>query len=388
VENIAMTMTGRECVLTSLNHEEPDRLPVDFGGRHTTVHLRAHKRLKEHLNIPDNEEIFRQYWLQTVELDPRLNEILGGDVAAFCTGKPDAWDLIIDPENNSFLDEWGASYAMPEGGYYYDYHSHPLAQAKSLADLKNYSWPDPLDPGRYRGLRQVVKKVYDQSQKAIMFTIAPAGSWEHTWTLRGPEQSFIDLIDNRELYEEILDRTVDFQIRQWKRALEEVGDLIDVASLSDDLGTQKGPMMSIKMYRELFKPRLVRIIDAIHSLSKAKIYIHTDGSVYAFLPDLIDAGIEIINPVQKECKDMEPAKLKKEFGDHLTFWGASVLTSVLEFGTIEAIIAEARETIRVLAPGGGFVFAPIHNIQPGVPPENIVALFETARKFGNYPIKA
>ncbi len=381
-----MVMTGRECILTSLDHKEPERLPVDFGGRHTTIHILAHKRLKEYLKIPDSEETFRQFWLQTVELDPRVNDILGGDVAAFCTGKPDSWDLHINSDH-TFMDEWGASYAMPDGGYYYDYHSHPLAQIKTKAGLADYQWPDPLDPGRYRGIREAVKKVYDQGQKAIMFTIAPAGSWEHTWTLRGPEQAFVDLIENRELYEEILDRTVAFQIAQWKRALEEVGDMVDVASMSDDLGTQRGPMMSVKLYRELFKPRLVRIIETIHNYSKAKIYIHTDGSVYAFLPDLIDAGIEIINPVQKECRDMEPAKLKKDFGNHLTFWGASVRTSVLEFGTTESVCAEAQETIQQLAPGGGFVFAPIHNIQPGVPPENIVALFETARRFGKYPIR-
>ncbi len=382
-----MTMTGRECVLASLDHKEPERLPVDFGGRHTTVHVKTHQRLKEYLNIPQGEETFRQFWLQTVELDPRVNERLGGDVAAFCTAKPDAWEMNLAVDD-SFFDEWGAAYAMPQGGFYYDYRSHPLAQMKTRADLVGYRWPDPLDPGRYRGLRQAVKKVYEQGEKAIMFTIAPAGSWEHTWTLRGPEQAFIDLIDNRDLYEEILDRTVDFQVAQWKRALEEVGDLIDVASLSDDLGTQHGPMMSVKLYRELFKPRPMRIVEAIHSRSRAKVYIHTDGSVYAFLPDLIDAGINIINPVQKECKDMELSKLKKAFGANLTFWGASVRTNVLEFGTVDAIRAEARETIRLLAPGGGFVFAPIHNIQPGVPPENIVALFETARQFGSYPIQA
>ncbi len=383
-----MSMTGRECVLTALEHKEPERLPVDFGGRHTTVHIKAHQRLKEYLGISQTEETFRQFWLQTVELDPRLNEMLGGDVAAFCTGKPDTWNMQLDPEHNSFFDEWGASYAMPKDGFYFDYHSHPLAAAKTTADLANYHWPDPLDPGRYRGLRQAVKKAYDQGEKALMLTISPAGSWEHTWTLRGPEQCFVDLLENRDLYTEVLDRTVDFQIAQWKRALEEVGDMIDVATLSDDLGTQNGPMMSLKMYREIFKPRLVRIVDCIRSHSKAHVYIHTDGSVYAFLPDLIEAGIEIINPVQKECRNMEPARLKKEFGDHLTFWGASVQTSVLEFGSADAVCAEAHETIRQLAPGGGFVFAPIHNIQPGVPPENIVALFETARRFGKYPIQA
>jgi len=275
---------------------------------------------------------------------------------------------------------------MPEGSYYYDYHSHPLAKVKIIADLENYSFPDPLDPGRYRGLRQAVFEAHQKGDKAIMITIAPAGSWEHTWTLRGPEQALIDLIENRDLYEEILDRTVAFQIAQWEHTLDLVGDIVDVVSMSDDLGSQNGPMISPKLYRQLFKPRLIRVIEAIRKRTKAKVYLHTDGSIYKFLPDLIEAGIEIINPVQKECKDMELERLKKEFGSKLTFWGASVETRNLRFCTPEQIIKEARQTIRILAPGGGFVFAPIHNIQPEVPPENIVALLQAARQYGDYQI--
>lgn len=380
-----MTMTGRDCVLTALRHEEPERLPVDFGGRHTTLHALAHRRLKEYLGIPQGEEIYRQFWLQTVEVDQRINAILGGDVAAFCTLKPDAWNLHLEPDN-SFHDEWGAEYAMPPGGYYYDYRSHPLAKARTVKDLDSFLWPDPLDPGRYRGLKKEIQTVHAEGRKAITLTVAPAGSWEHTWTLRGPEQAFVDLIENTDLYEEILERTVNFQILQWERALHEVGDMIDVATLSDDLGTQHGPMMSLKIYRRLFKPRLARIIETIHKYSKAKVYLHTDGSVYAFLPDLIEVGIEIINPVQKECRNMELSRLKREFGHHLTFWGASVCTKTLEFGSTDEVCQEARQSIRELAHDGGYVFGPIHNIQPGVPPENIVALFETARKYGTYPI--
>jgi len=145
-------------------------------------------------------------------------------------------------------------------------------------------------------------------------------------------------------------------------------------------------MISPRLYRELFKPRLIRVIEAIRARTKAKVYLHTDGSVYQFLPDLIEAGVEVINPVQKECRDMGLERLKKEFGSKLTFWGASVETKNLQFCTIDEIVAEARETIRILAPEGGFVFGPIHNIQPNVPPENIVALFNAARQYGRYPI--
>ncbi|OGO09996.1 MAG: hypothetical protein A2Y93_15775 [Chloroflexi bacterium RBG_13_68_17] len=308
-------------------------------------------------------------------------------MAAFCTGKPDAWDMHLDGQAGFFTDEWGAGYRMPPGGYYFDYVSHPLAEARTLADLDRYPWPDPLDPGRFRGLQEQVNAAWRRGEKAIMMTIAPAGSWEHTWTLRGPQQALTDLILERDLYEAILERTVEFQLAQWGRVLDLIGDRIDVAALSDDLGTQDGPMMSPRLYREIFKPRLSRITSLIHSRSCAKVYIHTDGSVYAFLPDLIEAGIDIINPVQTECRDMQPEKLKREFGRSLVFWGAGCNTRVFEFGSPDEVRSEAREAIRQLAPGGGYVFAPIHNIQPQVPPQNVVALFETAQQCGTYPIR-
>jgi uroporphyrinogen decarboxylase len=380
-------MTGRECVLASIHHQEPERLPVDFGGRHATMHVRAHQSLKQYLGLDDRPEVFRQFWLQTVDVDPRLNDRLGGDVSAFSTGKPDAWDMQLEDHGRFFTDEWGAGYRMPPGGYYFDYASHPLADAKTLGDLDRFAWPDPLDPGRFRGLKERLQAAHGQGEKAIMMTINPAGSWEHTWTLRGPQQAMTDILLGRDLYEAILERTVEFQLAQWSRVLELVGDMIDVAALSDDLGTQAGPMISPRLYREIFKPRLARITSLIHGRSRAKVYIHTDGSVYAFLPDLIEAGIDIINPVQTECRDMQPGRLKREFGQNLVFWGAGCNTRVFEFGTPAEVRAEARQAIREFAPGGGYVFASVHNIQPQVPPQNVVALLETARDYGAYPIQ-
>ncbi len=382
-----MGMTGRECVLAALNHEEPERLPIDLGGRHATLHVRVQQSLRAYLGLVGGEDTFRQYWLQTVDVDPRINEILGGDVAAFGTSAPDNWHMDLDEETGIFHDEWGASYRKPPDGYYYDYHNHPLKDARTIADLDTYDWPNPLDPGRYRGLREQVKRVHDEGSKAIMQTITPAGSWEHTWTLRGPQQALMDILVERGLYEEILDRTVAFQMAQWDRTLEEVGDLIDIAAISDDLGMTTGPLMSPALWRELFKPRMAKIVDMIRSKTEAKVYIHTCGSVYAFLPDLINIGIDIINPVQTDAKDMQPEKLKREFGDWLVFWGGGCITRILEYGTPDDVRAEAKRAIRHLAPGGGYVFAAIHNIQALVPPENVVALFETAREYGRYPIQ-
>jgi uroporphyrinogen decarboxylase len=378
-------VNGRDCVLRAINHQEPERIPIDFGGRHATVHIKAHKALKDHFNIDDDrDETFRQFWLRTVEVDPRLNQILGGDVAAFCTGKPDAWDMELNAEGNMFSDEWGASYYMPKGSNYFDYHSHPLRHIQSIDELKNYTWPDPGDPGRYRGFKDSVETVFNEGDKAIMVTISPAGSWEHSWTLRSPEQALMDLLINRKLYEEILDRTVEFQLTQWEKVLDLVSPWIDIATLSDDLGTQVGPMMSPDLYRSLFKPRLMKITSLIRKHSNAKIYIHSDGAIRDIIPDLIDAGIQIINPVQTECEGMEPSSLKREFGKDLTFWGAGCPTNIFEFGSPEDVRENARRAIEALAPGGGFVFAPIHNIQPNVPPENIEALFNATREFNVY----
>jgi uroporphyrinogen decarboxylase len=382
-----MPMSGRDCVLATLEHQEPERLPVDLGGRHATLHIKAQHALRDYYGLEGGEDTFRQFWLQTVDVDPRLTAILGGDVAAFSTGAPDAWKMEVDAETGVFYDEWGASYRMPPGGYYFDYHTHPLQHVEDIAELDDYTWPEPLDSGRYRGLRDQVKRTHDEGRQAIMQTIAPAGSWEHTWTLRGPEQALLDLVLNRDLYEEILSRTVSFQLAQWERTLAEVGDLIDIASISDDLGTQTGPLMSPVLWRELFKPRMAKIVSLIKSKSKARVYIHTDGSVYDFLPDFVEIGIDIINPVQRECKNMDLAKLKREFGEKLIFWGAGCTTRTLEYGSPEQVRAEAKEAIRILAPGGGYVFASIHNIQALVPPQNVEALFKTAQEYGRYPIQ-
>ncbi len=381
-----MGMTGRECVLTALNHEEPERLPVDLGGRHGTLHVEAQRSLRRYFGLDGGEDTFRQFWLQTVDVDPRLNEILGGDVAAFGTGAPDSWQMALDEETGIFYDEWGAAYHKPPSSYYYDYHDHPLKNAKTIADLDAYDWPDPLDPGRFRGLREQVKAVHDEGEKAIMQTIGPAGAWEHTWTLRGPQQAMMDIMLERDLYEEILDRTVAFQMAQWERTLDEVGDLIDIAAISDDLGMTTGPLLSPALWRDLFKPRMAKVVALIRSKANVKVYIHTCGSVYAFLPDLIDVGVNIINPVQTDAKDMQPEKLKRDFGDHLVFWGGGCPTRIMEYGTPEEVRAEAKKAIRHFAPGGGYVFGSIHNVTALVPPENVVALFETAREYGRYPI--
>jgi uroporphyrinogen decarboxylase len=169
--------------------------------------------------------------------------------------------------------------------------------------------------------------------------------------------------------------------------LDEVGTYVHVVVLGDDLGGQDGPLFSPELYREIYKPRHRRLTDLIHRKTQAKTFLHSCGSIYWALPDIIDSGIDIINPVQISAKDMETDRLKREFGRDLVFWGGGAdATEVMTFASPEGIKEEARKRIRDLAPGGGFVFAPVHNIQANVPPANIVALFEAAYEYGAYPI--
>ncbi len=378
------SMTSRQRVLAALNHQEPDRVPVDLGGRHTTMHVVAHRRLQEYLGLGSEEDSWRQFWQQTVAVDPRLNDRLGGDVLCFAPGQPDAY-TARPPQDGVIEDEWGTRFRMPPGSYYYDVCDTPLGKAETTDAIDSYPWPDPHDPGRTRGLAEAIRAAHQANQKAIMLAGVPC-LWEHGWFLRGIEQSLMDLAINPNFSKKLLDRMLRWEAELWGDMLDQVGEMVDVVALSGDLGTQNGPMVSPKVFRDVLKPRLAELASFVKSKTRAKVYIHSCGSIAAFIPGLIEAGIEVLNPVQITAKDMEPEKLKREFGKDVTFWGGGCSTVTLQYATPEEIRLQVQTNIRALAPGGGYVFGPIHNIQALVPPQNIVALFEAAKEFGSYPV--
>lgn len=381
-------MTSRQRVLAALNHREPDRLPIDFGGRHTTMHVAAHRKLKTYLGLDDGadngEDIWRQFWLQTVEVDARLNQRLGGDLVCFTCGQPDGFELrrLAD---DLIEDEWGTHYRLSSDGYYYDMCYQPLSQAADVSALGTYPWPDPHDPGRTRGLREAVATAHAANDRAIMLAGVP-GLWEHAWFVRGLEESLGDLVANPGFAGKLLDRLLCWEADLWGDMLDLVGNLVDLVVLSGDLGTQGGPMISPKAFRAILKPRLAELTAYIRRKTPAKMYLHSCGSIYAFIPDLIDVGIEVLNPVQVTARDMDPARLKREFGQDIVFWGGGCSTVVLEYGTPAEVRQEVQHNIRALGPGGGYVFGPIHNIQVCVPPQNVIALFEAAQALGEYPL--
>ncbi len=381
-------MNDRERGLMALNHQEPDRVPLDFGGRHTTVHLYAHQALMQHLGYSGPEPAIRNYHTMLVEPDPQLLRRFERVTQVFFPSSPSDFELHIDHETGTYVDEWGVKYLMPPGGYYYDMHENPLAEAETEADLAAYRFPNPTDPSRIAGLAERVKAAREAGEKVIMVGAPIGGMLEQSWYLLGLERSYIQLAADPTFMEALADRLLEWLLAYWDMTLDVVGPYIDVVPYQDDLGGQNGPLISPAIFRRIYKPRMRQLLDAMRKKTSAKIYMHSCGSVRWAIPDLIDCGVEALNPVQVSAAEMDSAVLKREFGRDLTFWGGGCDPVVLQYGTPKEVADEVQRRIQDLAPGGGFIFGSVHNIQANVPPENIVAFYDAAREYGGYPIEA
>jgi uroporphyrinogen decarboxylase len=379
-------MNCRERTLAALDHKESDWVPLDFGGRHTTLHLYAHDALMRHLGLSGPKPPIRSYHTCLVEPDPQLLQRFERVSALFFPKAPSGYVLTIDPETNTYVDEWGTTYYMPPNGYYYDMHKVPLPEAETEADLRKYRWPNPTDPARIAGLPEQIQATYAAGEKVIIMCGAMPGLWEHSWYVFGLEQAFVNLASNEPLMEAFTERVMEWQISYWDMVLSQVGEYVDLVQLNEDLGTQHGPMMSPAAFRRIYKPRLQRLIASIKRKTKARIYLHSCGSIYRMIPDLVQIGVEVLNPVQVNAAEMDSARLKREFGKDLTFWGGGCDPVIMGMGTPKEIMEDVKRRVHDLAPGGGFVFGSVHNIQANVPPENIVAMFDAAREFGGYPL--
>jgi uroporphyrinogen decarboxylase len=256
------------------------------------------------------------------------------------------------------------------------------------AAIERHRWPDPEDPGRYRGLRERARELHEETDFAVVLQIN-CSFFLRCAELRGWENFYSDLAANPEFARALMDRFLDVRLRMAERALAEVGDNIDVAMVSsDDLGMNDRPLISPKMYRELVKPLQKKMFDFFKDRTRAKRFYHCDGAIYPLIEDLIEIGIEALNPIQVSATGMEDTKkLKAEFGDRLAFWGGVDTHRVLPFGTPEDVRREVHRRIQDLGPGGGYVLCSVHNIQPEVPPENVVAVFDAAHELGRYPLE-
>ena len=383
------TMTSRERVLKALNHQVPDRVPLDLGGFQTGIHKLAYEKLIAHLGIQDNVAILDP----VQQLAKPCEEVLQRfhiDTRYLVAHGPDSFKGGIERNTRAgrtwldLRDEFGVVWSMPEDQQLYmDISHHPLANA-SIEDIKKYPFPKGDDPTRFTGLREQALKMRNETPYAICTGIGGV-VYEICWYMRGLEQWFMDMLAEPEFCEALLDQTLKFWMGYYTEFMAAVGDLVDVVMVGDDLAGQSGPLFSPDFYRQYVKPRQKKLVQHIKSLTPAKIWYHTCGSCVQYIPDLIDNGVDILNPVQTSAFSMLPEVLKAEYGDRIVFWGGGIDSQhVLPFASPAEVKESVRRNLDLFKTGGGYVFNNIHNLQAGVPPENIVALYEAAYEYGFY----
>lgn len=383
------TLTSRQRMMKALNHEEPDRIPIDLGGNQTGIHKFAYQALLKHLGLEDELVIMDavqglarpcEAVLERFHVDTRYISAKGPD--SFKGG-------IVQNRRSGRLwhdlkDEFGVVWSMPDDRpYYMDISHNPLANA-TIKDIAEYPFPKGNDPSRFEGLRERAVLLKKETLYAVVSGISGV-VYEICWYMRGLDQWFTDTLLQPEFCDALLDQTLKFWMDWFQGFLGEVGDLVDVIMIGDDLAGQTGPLFRPDFYRRVVKPRHKQLVQYIRSRTEAKIWYHTCGSCMGYLPDLLDNGIDIINPVQISAKSMSPLELKSQFGKQLVFWGGAIdAQHVLPSASPEVVREHVRRNLEIWKPGGGYVFNNVHNIQADVPPENVVAFYEAAYEFGFY----
>jgi uroporphyrinogen decarboxylase len=378
-------MTSRERVLCALNHEEPDRVPIDFGGTlSSTINIAAYDRLMEYLGLPGETDVM-SIRSHTALVGDAILEKYGVDTRGLFQGSPERSpaEKLAD---GSYKDQWGVVRRRPKGvGHFIDV-GHPFDGDPTLADLNRHPWPDPNDDGYVSDILDRAEALHRGTDYAVLLTL-PVGIVHQCQFLRGYEGWMVDLACNETFFHGLMEHVYEIWAGIASNMLRAAGEHFDVVWYGDDVAFQDGPLCSVEMYRKHIKPWEQKVFDLIRDHTDAKILYHCCGSVYQLMPEFLDFGIDALNPIQVASKHMETKRLKEAFGDRITFWGAIDTQHVLPYGSADEVRQEVRQRISDLAPGGGYVLASVHNIQREVPPENVVAMLETAAEFGRYPVK-
>ena len=372
-------MTHRERVIAALNHEPTDRVPVDLGGtRVTGIHVQAYENLVAELGLDLPEPRILDVMQQIVVIDPAVKSLLDVDLEIFDLDVFTPIDGKV--EGDRFRDIWGCEWRMPEGGYFYDQDHHPLSGPITVKDIVNHPWPRLDDPARHEGLRERGRALREQTDRAICISVS-SSLVTRTQIMRGYEDWYCDMAADQDLLGAMMDAVVDVYLPMNEVVLGQAADYVDIVLVGDDLGHQHGLQISPAAYRKVVKPRQAKVFEAIRRLApRAFIAFHTDGSVLPVIDDLIELGVQVLNPVQVSAAGMDPAVLKERWGDRLSFWGGVDTQRTLPRGTPDDVRREVAERIRVLGKGGGYICASVHNMLPEVPAANALAMFDEARR--------
>jgi len=384
-------MNSRERMLTAFKHQEPDRVPFDLGSTLTTgiSHI-AYRKLLPLWGFDPNRPVGLIDTIQQLaSVDEDVLIKLGVDtrgvVHEALGGRVEMWE---DKDNSYMKDQWHVTWRMPKlTGRYYDMTAHPL-RGDDPADIDRFPWPNPRDPARWAGLVNTVKPMHEAGEYCVVLGSCgmSVGLLQTFQWLQGFEDSFANLAGNPRFTQKLVDKITELDLQFWDVFLDEVGPYLDVILYVDDFAGQNGLLISANMYRKYFKSGYQQIFGLIRKKApNIHILFHSCGAVYELIPELVELGIDILNPVQVSAANMDTRRLKKEFGKDLTFWGGGVDTQqILPYGTPQQVKDEVKRRIDDLAPGGGFVFNTVHNIQGDVPPENVMAMLEALHQYGVY----
>ena len=386
-----MKMTPRERVLRAVEGKSVDRTPMDFGGFISGIVEGSKNKiaegppygvraLYEYVGIEDYEEpVVSPILSDVANLDERLLLRLGVDLRHFFTGSHPVEKL---PDGN-LRDMWGIT--MQPAGFYCSVPDPltPLRNATTVKEIEDYPyWPDPKDPVFLAGIDQQIKNIHETTDYAITFFAGYAALIFHTYAwLRGFDMWLTDMRNNQKIYFALAEKITDIAISIMKETLSVVGPYVDIVLYGDDMGMQTQPLMPVEHYRKYVKPWTKRWVTEVKRIAPhVKVQYHCCGSVFDLIPDFIDCGIDIINPIQPLANKMEAWRLKKEFGDRICLHGGIDIQRLVNFGTPEEIKKEVKKTLAIFE-GSRYILAASHNIEPETPPENIVAIFDGAREY-------
>jgi len=381
-------MNSRERVRLALNHQEPDRIPIDLGATIVSSIARTtYVQLKQQLGLPLEDITMLDYVQQLPYVSEDLLQRFGVDFRLVQLPAATAAGVDIFEEGNyyAFYDRWGSKLHMPKaGGFYFDWVDFPIKEP-TLDALDRYQWPRPDSDETNARLGVVAKWLYENTGCALIGSaVIGGGIFEQPARVMGLQNFMMALLTAPQFADRLMEQITDIYIESCNRYLDHVGKYIQVFTFWDDVAGQNGWLIKPELYRKMIKPKQKRLVEAIKKKTDAKLFFHCCGAARGLIPDLIDLGFDILNPVQVSARGMDTKELKAEFGRDITFWGGIDTQRVLPFGKPQDVVDEVKRRIDDLAPGGGFVFAAVHNIQALVPPENIVTMFDTALEYGKY----
>ncbi len=384
-------MNSRERVYAAANHREPDRVPICFGGGSGTFITecppdgKVCSQLYEYLGLTDTEPIqLSDIFTQPTNIDQRVVQRLHSDMTAVACNAPRA---VIEPDGSKTW-PWFCGMRIRKLGLYDEPFDFPMRHMTTKQDIDNYPWPDP-SVNIMDGVVERAKYLHEETDYFVVgrciSTMLPFLGYA---LLSGMDKWLMDMKLDPEFYHQLSGKLLEVGTATHEQLFSGIGQYLDGVNIHDDLGTQTGLFMSPDDYVKFVKPYTAEIIKNIrkHLRPEAKIIIHSCGSVYDAIPDLIEIGVDVLNPIQPLARNMEPWRLKNEFGDRIAFLGGFDIQKLLPQGTVEQVREGAKKLIQEYARGGGFIFATSHNIEPDTPPENIVAAFDAAYEYGQYPV--